>query len=418
MSNITEVDSGPRGRALLGGRTFRSYSTAYLLFVFGNSVANTTIPLIVLGETGSASLTGLAATLGYFPFLVFGLVAGGLADQLDKRWLMTGAAALGTAAAIVPVILVLGGSGLVAVVILVRFVVGIAEVWHTMTHFATLPYLIERHQLVSASALLQAATVAIGMVAPLGAVLVLDSAGYRPVFLAVTVLFALAGALRLLVRADTGPTTARAGEVARGLLPGIREGFRVTFQNPMIRVITTTGFLGSVGFGTVSALIAVYLFSEFQVAASDPLQGVFLAGGAVGALLLTWFLPAVRRRWSPVASIVLTQALVAASMLALALSVSLEMAFIAFALFSGWGSMMFTNIISMRMEALPREQQGKVGSASRLIGSGGVPVGGIIGGLLLSVIDIRTLFLASLGVWAVSFAVAWLHRGVRSSGLV
>ena len=69
-------------------RDFRRYLAARVLSVTGAVVAAVTMPVLVYQLTGSAGWTSAVAAAEALPYLVFGLLAGALADRLDRRKMM------------------------------------------------------------------------------------------------------------------------------------------------------------------------------------------------------------------------------------------------------------------------------------------------------------------------------------------
>lgn len=403
---------------LLRVRSFRRYFGAYICFMIGRSMITVITPLLVLAATGSAALTAVAASMNLIPFVVLGVVAGAISDHLDRRRVMTIALVIAAISCLIP-LLPAGGWHPAAVVLSVAVVVGTADVWHTVSHFGTLPTLVERRRLVEAASLLQTANTVIGLFTPLSAILVLALAGPRPLYAAASIAFVAAALLRW--RAVDGETRTAAvplRRVVRGLPRDIGEGFALTIRNPLLRLITATGFLGNVGHGAVFGLIAVYLFVEFDVPADDPVQGYFLTAGALGVVLQMWILPVLRRHWWPPATIAVLQTCVLAGALGLAFSHDLRVSLVCFAVLTGWASMLFTNVQSLRMEMLPNELQGRVGSISRVMAVCGTPLGAIAGGLLVPALGVRGVFVSTLVVWGLSYLLLWRNRHVRDAGLV
>jgi MFS family permease len=82
-------------------RAFVVFWSGRAISYAGSAVTAVALPLLVYQLTGSALRTALLSTLQLLPYLVFGLVAGALADRADRRRLMVGcdlanAAALAT----------------------------------------------------------------------------------------------------------------------------------------------------------------------------------------------------------------------------------------------------------------------------------------------------------------------------------
>ena len=75
-------------RSIFAERSYSLYYAGQSLSYIGYGVSALVIPLLVFKLTGSALNLGLAYALEFFPFALFGLVGGSLADRLDRRRLM------------------------------------------------------------------------------------------------------------------------------------------------------------------------------------------------------------------------------------------------------------------------------------------------------------------------------------------
>lgn len=71
-------------------RSFRLFWLARTVSVAGSAVILLALPLLVLRLTGSALATSLVAAVEVLPYFVFGLLAGAVADRVDRRRLMVG----------------------------------------------------------------------------------------------------------------------------------------------------------------------------------------------------------------------------------------------------------------------------------------------------------------------------------------
>ncbi|MGL5824729.1 MAG: MFS transporter [Nocardioides sp.] len=73
---------------LLRDGPFRLFLSARTVSGAGYAITAVALPLIMLELTGSALVTSLVAAIEVVPYLAFGLIAGALADRMDRRRLM------------------------------------------------------------------------------------------------------------------------------------------------------------------------------------------------------------------------------------------------------------------------------------------------------------------------------------------
>ncbi len=69
---------------------FVRWAAAEGVSMVGTSISTVVLPLVVYEETGSAAQTGLLYALRVVPYLVFGLIAGPVADRGNRRLLIIG----------------------------------------------------------------------------------------------------------------------------------------------------------------------------------------------------------------------------------------------------------------------------------------------------------------------------------------
>ena len=103
---------------LARNRDFKVLLTSQGVSALGDAVTFTALPLLVLALTGSGLAMGIVGALQTLPDLVFGMVAGALADRTDRRRMML-LADLGRAVltALIPLSVLLGGPTMVVILL-------------------------------------------------------------------------------------------------------------------------------------------------------------------------------------------------------------------------------------------------------------------------------------------------------------
>ncbi|GAB78773.1 MFS transporter [Austwickia chelonae] len=71
-------------------RRFVCFWLSRTISALGSAVSIVVLPILVYEQTRSALLVALVAASGTLPYLAFGLVAGAVADRVDRRRLMVG----------------------------------------------------------------------------------------------------------------------------------------------------------------------------------------------------------------------------------------------------------------------------------------------------------------------------------------
>ncbi|MFN8031430.1 MAG: MFS transporter, partial [Dermatophilaceae bacterium] len=138
------------------GRDFRWLMSSSWISNIGDGIALAAGPLLVASQTRNAVLVALAAALQRVPTLLFGLIAGAIADRMDRRTLVV--------LADLSRLLVLGfliatlatGHVNITIVLVVMFVLGCAEIFADTASGTILPMLVDKADLGLGNARLMA----------------------------------------------------------------------------------------------------------------------------------------------------------------------------------------------------------------------------------------------------------------------
>jgi MFS family permease len=378
------------------------------LCFFGASPAKRTgittvvLPVLVYGMTHSPAWVASLSLIESLPYLSFGLLAGAVADRMNRKKIMVGCdvsaafllAAVPTAAAFH----LLG----IAQVLIVALGVATAYVWFDAANFGTLPTLVDRAELpVAASVIGSSGQVALLCAPTVGAALLIvmkppyalgfDAASYlisALLLLSIRRPFARLGTERnrLRMRAD------------------IAEGLRFLWHQPVIRTLTFSVFCVCLSWGGAYGLLVVYASRALHLTRVDVRLGVLYSAGEVGGLLAAVAVPVLIKRLAigPLTAAFL--AVSAVSVAFLAVAPSYGWALLAFFLFGLAFVMVITTGITVRQMLTPDHLQARVNTAGRMIAGGGLPVGALFTGLLAESLPIRLTF-GLLAISAVAGAV-------------
>lgn len=399
------------GAGLRRDRAFVLFLTARTVSTAGTAVTLVAMPLLVLQRTGSPALASLVTAVEVVPYLVFGLVAGAVADRVDRRRLMVGADLVNAVAlASVPLAAATGvlttGHVLVAAA-----VVATGFVWFDAAAFGALPALVGRDRLGAANGVVwsigttvEVAFPAVGglLVAALGAAYALaaDSASY----------LLSAVALLLVPRAFQSAATA---EATRGRLGAdIRAGLAFIRHQPAVRTLTVLGVGNSLTAGAVIGLLAVYATRGLGLDVTDGRIGVLYTAPAVGGLLAALAVAPLGRRLPP--GLISLAAFTANPLLlaGIALAPTLPVALVTTAAWATASSLAILNGITVRQLLTPDTLQSRVNATARLVAWGGTPFGATAAGLLAERLDVRTVLALATVPVAVSAAYGWVS-GLR-----
>ncbi|MFI2030581.1 MFS transporter [Streptomyces buecherae] len=234
----TGSQSAPVKSPLRRTRNFRNLWLSRVLSVGGSSVTLVAMPVLVYQETKSPFLVSLVAASEALPYVLFGLLAGAVADRAHRRRLMV-AADLLNCACVGSVPLAAALDALTpAHVLTAAFLSSTLYVFFDAAGYGLVPAAVGRDRLAEANSALWGGETAVRIAgtAMAGTLIAVTSASGA---LALDALSFLASAL-LLRGIGYAPTHRGGGAADRpGLLASIREGVRFLRGHPVLRTMTT-----------------------------------------------------------------------------------------------------------------------------------------------------------------------------------
>jgi MFS transporter, ENTS family, enterobactin (siderophore) exporter len=403
----------PRAPGLRHNREFVIVLAGQTVSAFGDAIAMTALPLLVVALTGSGTLMGIVGVLQRLPDLVLGLPVGALADRWDRRsmiiWADLGRAAL---TALIP-LAALAGWDVITVVLLVSFPINALRVVFLAAWTAVMPSIVRPSEVGRAGGYAEAvfnlsyivgpaiAGALIGVVGP-GTTLTIDALSF------------VGSALSLLLIGR--PLRADRGDQQTRIVEDIREGLRYLVREPVLRVAISFWTVVSVITAPLPA-IAIFLLTVDRHESAD-LVGLVLSayglGGLVGALVAARLAHGRLGRQMLVANVAMALAL-------LGFAVAREPLIQAATVFlvGALGALVFVPYLTLRATIPPGRLLGRVGSTARTISVGLTPIGTLVGGLLLDAVGgeaALAVAMAAMLVTSVGFAASRpLRRAVAGT---
>lgn len=380
-----------------------AYLTAEVISTMGTRMSMIAVPWFVLITTGSAALTGIVTFAEMLPYVLVQAFGGPLVDRVGVR---TMAIVTDFIAAIlvglVPVLYFLDHLPFWSLVVLVAVLGAVRGAGSTT--YVLLPSVagdagtpIERatglHDGMNRVATMVGVPLAGVLMAIWSAptVLLIDAAS-----------FLVAGALLMVVprSAQPEPTTRPTGatSAARVYVEELRVGFSFLFRQPLLVAIALMVFVTNLLDQAYFAVLApVWVRDEL----GSPLGlgligGVFGVGAVAGSALFAWAGPRLPRR-PPFAWGFLIAGAPRFAVLALAVTLP---PVLAVSLIAGVGvGAINPALSSTEYELVPRELQARVMGAENAIAWAGIPIGGLVGGLLVEGIGLTPTLLVCGGLY-------------------
>lgn len=417
--------SAPARRTSLSGRTFRSLWLATGGANLGDGIARLALPLLVLGQGGSAVAVASVALAGRLPWLLGALPAGLVVDRLDRR--QVAVAANLSRVVLLTLIGSLAVTGTVGlpVVLAVTFLIGLGEVLADSATQALIPMVVSPADLTVANQrLIGTETVANefsgpalgGMVSALGATFAFGTGAG---------LFLVAAGSLLTMRGTfgiaAGPRTLShpRPERRRGSWSSeLMAGWRFIRATPVLRGLVLSVLGMSLTWSAQQAVLVVYLVAPGPGNLSPALFGFVLGGIGLGGLLGTLTVNLVVRRIGELWAIAL-DLLGCVGMVAVPLLTSNPWWVAGATIGAGFGSGMWSVLVSaMRQRLTPPELIGRVSATYRLFSMGSMSVGAGAAVLIVAFADMRVVF----GVFSVIALMAcvpflrWVRRPCGRDG--
>ncbi len=388
----------------LDGRYWRLWS-AVASSNLGDGLVALAFPWLASLLTRDALAIAGVAFATRLPWLVFSLQAGALTDRFDRRRLMVVANGLRavvaslTAVAVVLEVMTIPGLYLAA------FALGMCEVVFDNTSQTILPSLVPRERLERANGNLMGAQMVVNefVAVPIAGFLVGVALSLPFAIDAVTA--GLSAATVALIPGSFHPVT-RAAAPPQRMRAQISEGMRWLWRHHLLRRLALA--LGAMN-GMGAAVMATYvLFAQEVLELGGVGFGLLLASGSVGALLGSLLAPNVTKRLGPGRSLAATVAVPIVGNIVTALSSDAVVVAIAFAAF-GFTAMMWNVVtVSLRQVLIPDGLLGRVNSVYRFFGWGAMPIGTLLGGGLVRIVEDATVRETGLRAPFVAAAAAHL----------
>ncbi len=400
-----------RPQPLAANRDFKVLLTSQGVSALGDAVSFTALPLLVLALTGSGLAMGIVGALQTLPDLVFGMVAGALADRSDRRRMMF-LADLGRAVltALIPLTVFLGGPTMV-VILIVAAPMSVLRSFFLAGYTASVPALVGRSQIGRANSYFEAIYSVGYIVGPAIAGLLAATIGPGPTLAIDAVSFALSGAALALVRRDLRAPLDRP---RASLVTDIREGIDFILGHPLLRTMILFWGIVSISTAPLVSALAVHVTRDLRL--PETVLGLILTAYGIGTVAGS--LLASRATHRPVAPALLGGVFVTGSMLVVvALTDQVPVLFVAAAVSGVAQSMVLVTYITIRTAYSPDALLGRIGSTARTISLGLQPIGLLVGGALIDLTSGSTT-IAVMGVGLALLSMAFLPaRVLRGAAL-
>ncbi len=388
------------------GINYYVFYAARLTSLAGSLVSSVALPILVLQGTDNEFLSSAITAAATIPYLLFGLVAGAVADRVSSKRMMVSAHIVsGIAVATIP-IANLRQEVHPAHALIVTFICGSSFVWFDAACFGLIPRLVPRAQLVHANSLLQSTGYVVESVVPVLAGFSIAALGAaNAVSLEAALLLVAILILSRLREEPDRPVTDLLTDNSLG--SEIREGVDFIFRHPVIRAFTLIGFASSFVNGVVVGLFAVIARDYLLFGVNDPRTGLIWAALSVGSVFGALMLPFLRKLLSMGYVTLFALSVYPVVICVLVFWDTSVARLCAIALWGLCVSLVVLNGIVSRQELTDAHMQARVNTTGRMFAYGGTPFGAIFGGVVASKCGLSTALLTVGAATIVITSLAW-----------
>ena len=348
------------------------------------------LPLLAVRLTDSPGLIAGVVVASRLPWLLFALVAGALADRLDRRRTMVlvnlfrggllGALALATFAdlATLPLLYV------------VAFVLGVAETLFDTSAQSIMPSLVEPDRLSRANGRLYAVELTMNQFVgpPVGA-------SWRPWPSA-----SRSGPGRRRTSWRPRPCSrspARSGRSARvrrrGCTTRSPRGCATSSATPLLRVLAVMVGVSNLASSAAFSVFVLYAVAPGPIGLDEVGFGLLMTALAIGNVVGSFFVERLERRLGRANLLAISVTGFAATVLAPAITTNAP-AIAAIWIVGGMIGISWNVVtVSLRQRIVPDRLLGRVNASYRLLAWGTMPVGAALGGIVGEAFGVRAVFL-------------------------
>ncbi len=410
LSGGARAVSGLRGVRAFRHRNYRLFFGGQLVSLIGTWMQSVAQAWLILTLTGDAFVLGLVSAIQWLPMLVLGLFGGIVADALPKRRTLIATQVVMMALAAILGLLVLAGVVQVWMILLIAFLLGIANAVDMPVRQAFAVEMVGREDIANAVALNSAMFNMARIVGPAVAGIAIAVFGLPVAFLLNAASFVAVIVGLILMRDEelrSPPLLPRPSSV-REVRENLAEGLRYVRATPV--VLLATLIVGVVSTFAMNFNVLVPPFARDVLGSGADGLGFLMAAMGIGSLVAALLL-AFARRPSPWAiaggALVLGISEVAVG-LTRSYPVGLGLLF-----FVGLGAIGMAATANTTIQlAVPDGLRGRVMAIYATVFAGSTPIGGLIAGSVASAWGVPV----DLGIGGVIagltglVGIAWLRR--------
>lgn len=392
------------------GRRFQLLFAASSISTLGDGISLTALPLLAAQLSRDPLPVSLVSSAGYLPWLVFGLMAGAVADRRDRRRLMWAADVFRAVVLVGLAVAVLADVVTIWALAVFAFCLGSAGTLFDSAAHALLPAIVpaQDEPLQRANGrLFGAQMVGAQLVGPAVGGALFAVAAAAP-FTVDAATFAASAILIVAIRGRFLPQGAAGSTMdRRSLWHDIVEGVRWLVRHRLLRTLAL--LVATINAATAAGEAVLVLFVTGRLGLTETGYGLLVAAGALGGVVGSLTAARIASRVGIAATLRYSIILSALGAVGVGLARTALACGIAFAVTSYSAILFNVAGVPLRQLLVPDALRGRVLSAYRMLAWGAIPAGGIAGGVVATGAGLRAPFFFGALLFSCCALVSWLR---------
>jgi len=384
-------------KVLLKNKKFISLLFAESVSLIGDRIVAIALIMLVYDITKSATAVSILMMLKAFPALLFGSIAGGIADRLNKKWVMIlSNVAQGLLVLLIPI------SNTLSVIYGVYLIMSTANQLFIPARFATIPELVLKKSLMSANSLFSIAYVGTLAFGPAIGGFLINSYGLNIAFYVDAFTFFIPAIVILFLNIPHVPYDKN---TKKSFFKDLKEGFQFIKDDSQLMLALILSAVGYLGIGAMSVLGIVLAEEILNLGANG--YGIMMSSMGVGLLIGAIFSGKLEKKYSKI-NLSVAGNIIAGIMIAfLPYTTKLYIAII-ITMIMGFGTVLIQISSNTLFQLTPKKVRGKVvGVSQSLMGASSLLAMGLAGGLT-EVISIYFVLGLVGGIGIMTGIISWI----------
>ncbi|WP_281964832.1 MFS transporter [Serinicoccus marinus] len=390
---------------------FRWWLGARAAAVLAAEIAIVVLQLLVLEDSDSALAVAALRVAVTLPYLLLGMYAGALADRTHRRRLMITCDLVAGSLLLLAALWSTLVSPSITLLLAVTFLLWSTLVFFEAGSWGSILAIVGRGKLGDANAKIWAVTSIAGLAGPVIAAWVGAATTLTVVlFLASGLYYASAGAvsqIKAIRKQGEGPPHK----------PRARDGLRLLMDSPVLRNVVGIASAASFAMGAATGVLVVLIASPSARDGGYLDVGLVFASGAAGALAASWAFPPLRRAIGTRALLLVGVLVYGAALTAFVLVEHVALVMLTWGIAHLIYTLTIVCAITVRQEATPAEEQGRVNTSARVVTLTMMLAGTLVGGLVADTATVQNTYYLAAAVVTLA-GLAFITASWRTLGTI